>query len=270
MSHFDIDLSRPAPRQRPLEVAPGTFAIRALTASVGGTWTHLNSMVIRAAEPVIVDTGMITHRDEWFEDVFSIVAPEAVRWIFVSHIDTDHAGNLAEALERCPNAAMITSRGESFRVAASLGIPFERMRMVENGQRFAVGDRTLRAARPPVYDSPYTRGLFDEATGVYYASDAFCAPVPEGPVDWVEEIAPELWADGLARFHHASLCPWVALADQAKYQEEIDRLACLGIDVIVSAHSPAIRGASVPRAFELLARLPSTVPPAPAFAELAG
>ena len=257
MSHFDIDLARPAPRQRPLEVAPGTFAIRALTASVGGTWTHLNSMVIRAAEPLVVDTGMVTHREEWFEDLFSLVAPEALRWIFVTHIDTDHAGNLIEALDRCPNAAMVTSRGESFRAAASLGIPFERMRMVDNGERLTVGDRMLRAVRPPVYDSPYTRGLLDETTRVYYAADAFCAPVPEGPVDWVEEIAPDLWADGMARFHHASLCPWVALVDQARFQAEVDGLARLGIDTIVSAHAPAIRGACVPRAFDLLARLPS-------------
>lgn len=267
MSHFDIDLSRPAPRQLPLEVAPGVFSIRALTASVGGTWTHLNSMVIRAAEPVIVDTGMVTHRDAWFEDVFSIVAPEAVRWIFVTHIDTDHAGNLIEALARCPNAAMITSHGESFRAAASLGIPFERMRMMENGQRFTVGDRMLRVLRPPVYDSPYTRGLFDETTGVYYASDAFCAPVPGGPVDWVEEIDPDLWAAGFASFHHASLCPWVALADQAKYQREVDGLARLGMDVILSAHSPAIRGASVRRAFDLLSRLPETGPVQAALAD---
>ena len=48
------------PRQPPLTVAAETFAIRALTPSVGGTWTNLNSMVIRAAKPVPVDTGMVT------------------------------------------------------------------------------------------------------------------------------------------------------------------------------------------------------------------
>lgn len=267
MSHFDIDLSRPAPRQHPLEVAPETFAIRALTASVGGTWTHLNSMVIRAEEPIVVDTGMVTDRDIWFEDLFALVAPEALRWIFVSHIDTDHAGNLVEALARCPNATMITSRGESFRAAASLGIPFARMRMLENGQRFAVGDRVLRALRPPVYDSPYTRGLFDESTGVYYAADAFCTPVPEDPVDWVDAIDPRLWAEGFASFHHASLCPWVALADQDKFQREIDTLAGLGVATIVSAHAPPARGGSVERSFELLAGLPGSAPQRPAFSD---
>ncbi len=251
------DYSLAAPRQRPLEIASDTFVIRALTPSVGGTWTNLNAMVIRGAEPVLVDTGMVTDRATWFEDVFSLVAPEEVRWIFVTHLDTDHAGNLVEALARCPNAQVVTSRGESFRVTASLDVPAERMRIVDNV--FDVGDRTLRPIRPPVYDSPYTRGLFDPATGVFYASDAFCAPMPEGPVDWVDEISPALWAKGFARFHHASLCPWVSLVDPALYRKEVDRLAALDITTIAGAHTPPLRGGSVARAFDELLRLPGAV-----------
>lgn len=260
MSSFSPDLSIPAPRQRPLEVAADTFVIRALTPSVGRTWTNLNSMVIRGAEPVIVDTGMVTNRATWFDDVFSLVQPDEVRWIFVTHNDSDHAGNLVEALQRCPNARVVTSRGESFRTSASFGIALERIWMVDAGQSFDVGDRSLRAVRPPVYDSPYTRGLFDPGTGVYYASDAFCAPMPEGPVDWVDQIPAHLWAEGMARFHHVSLCPWISLVDETKFQSEVSKLAALDINVIVGSHTPTISGTSVRRAFELLASLPSTIP----------
>ena len=186
------DFALPAPRQRPHEVARDTFVIRAVMPSVAGTFTNQNSMLIRAAEPVVVDTGMVTNRDIWFEDLFSLVAPDDVRWIFVTHIDTDHAGNLVEALARCPGAVMVTSQGESYRASASLGIPLERMRMVGAGEQFHVGDRVLRASRPPVYDSPYTRALHDPSTGVYYAADAFCAPMPLGVVDWSDEIDPAL------------------------------------------------------------------------------
>jgi flavorubredoxin len=269
MSLFGPGTGAAVPRQYPLEVAPDTFVIRALTPSVGGTWTNLNSMVIRGQEPIVVDTGMVTDREIWFEDVFSLVAPEDLRWIFVTHNDTDHSGNLLEALDRCPNAMLVTSHGESFRSAASFGIPFERMRMADNGQDFAVGDRTLKAIRPPVYDSPYTRGLFDPTTGVYYASDAFCAPMPPDPVDWAEEIPDADWAETMARFHHSSLCPWVAFADKALFRAEVGRIEALGVEVIVSAHSPAIRGARVARAFEELARLPSVTPTPLALADVA-
>ena len=123
---------------------------------------------------------------------------------------------LVEALARCPNAAMVTSRGEFYRASASLGIPPGRMRMVEAGEDFDVGNRVLRASRPPVCDSPYTRALHDPSTGVYYAADAFCAPMPEGVVDWSDQIAPPLWAKGMANFHHHTLCPWIAMVDPAR------------------------------------------------------
>ncbi len=261
MSFSGSDISAPSFRQKPLEVAHETFVIRAVAASVGATLTNMNSMVIRAAEPLIVDTGMVTDRVSWFEDVFSLVPPDEVRWIYISHTDSDHAGNLVEALERCPNASVITSRPESFRTSAAFGIPATRIRMVDDGETFDVGDRKLRAIRPPVYDSPYTRGLFDPTTRVYYASDAFCAPMPTGLVDRVGEIPAPMWAEGMARFHHYSLCPWVAMVDQARFQTEVDKLAGLGIEVIAGAHTPVICGAHVARAFEQLARLPSTVPP---------
>lgn len=258
--HPVADFSIPAPRQRPLEVARDTFVIRAVTPSVAGTFTNLNAMVIRGAEPVLVDTGMGVHAETWFEDVFSLVEPDDVRWIFVSHIDTDHAGNLVEALARCPNAAMVTSRGEFYRASTSLGIAAERMHLVEAGESFTIGDRALRVERPPVYDSPYTHALFDASTGVYYAADAFCAPMPDGLVDWSDEVAPELWAKGMASFHHHTVCPWIAMVDPARFRGEVDKVAALDPAVIVSAHAPPISRAAIPRALAQMAALPQTVP----------
>ncbi len=251
-----------APRQPPLEVARDTFVIRAITPSVAGTFTNLNSMVIRSAEPVLVDTGMGIHAQTWFEDVFSLVAPDDVRWIFVSHLDTDHSGNLIEAMARCPGAVMVTSQGEAYRAGASLGIAADRMRILSADEHLDVGDRALHLSRPPVYDSPYTRALFDSATGVYYAADAFCAPMPEGVVDWSDDIAPPLWAKGMASFHHHTVCPWIAMVDPARFCVEVDKVAALDPQVIVSAHAPPIGKAAVPRALAQLAALP-TIQPVP-------
>ena len=250
-----------APRQEPLEVARDTFLVRAVQSSLGGTTTTShNSLVILAAEPVIVDTGMVTNRAEFFDDVFALVEPEDVRWLYLTHDDDDHAGNLVETLARCPNATVVTSWAGSGRMCAAFGIAAERVRTVDDGEALDVGDRSLQAIRPPVYDSAYTRGLFDPTTRVYHAADAFCTPMPAVPVDRVDEIPPQLWEEGMAMFSHASLCPWIAMVDETKFRPQVERLAAVGADVIVGAHTPVITGASVARAFELLAALPSTVP----------
>ena len=55
----------------------------------------LNSLVIRGAEPIVVDTGMPEHRDQYLEDLFAIVEPDDIRWVFVSHDE-----RLATAFDR--------------------------------------------------------------------------------------------------------------------------------------------------------------------------
>ena len=255
-------MSDGTPRQQPLEVARDTFLIRAVQLSLGRALsTHHNSLVIRAAEPVIVDTGMVTDRATWFDDVGSLVDPDDVRWLYLTHDDDDHSGNLTEALARFPNATLVISWAACGRMCAAFGIPRERILTVDDGESFDVGDRSLRAIRPPVYDSAYTRGLFDPTTRVYHAADAFCAPMPAVPVDHVDQIPVEMWEAGFAMFHHYSLCPWVTMVDDAKYRSEVERLAGLGAEVIVGAHTPVITGASIGRAFELLAELPTATPP---------
>lgn len=247
-------------RQPPLEVAPETFLVRANQHSLGGSVsTSMNSLVIRAAEPVIVDTGMVTDRAPFFEDVFSLVDPDDVRWIFLTHDDDDHSGNLVEALERCSNAMVVMSWAARGRTCAAFGIPHERVRTVDHEQGLDVGDRTLQALRPPVYDNAYTRGLFDPTTRVYFAADAFCAPMPAEPVDRVDEMPAQMWAEGFALFHHNSLCPWIKMVDTAKYEAEVAKLAAVGAEVITSAHGPTITATSLDRAFDLLAGLPSAV-----------
>lgn len=245
-------------RQRPLEVAPDTFLVRANQLSLGGSLsTSMNSLVIRGAEPVIVDTGMVTDRDIFFEDLFSLVEPDEVRWIYLTHDDDDHSGNLMEALDRCPNATVVMAWAARGRTCAAFGIPHDRVRTVDHGQALDVGDRVLHAVRPPVYDNAYTRGLFDPTTRVYYAADAFCAPMPAEPVDWADEVPPRMWAEGMALFHHNSLSPWLAIVDTVKYETEVAKLAALDAEVITSSHGPTIRAGSLDRAFELLASLPS-------------
>jgi len=94
----------------PLRIADGTYLIRPLGQAPGAPVAmHVNSLVIQGAEPVIVDTNARLLREPWAEQVFSLVEPQDVKWIFLSHDDTDHAGNLDFVLERCPNATLVTS-----------------------------------------------------------------------------------------------------------------------------------------------------------------
>src|SRR6202035_2892537 len=100
-------------------------------------------MVIAGTEPVIVDTGCAVNRTRWLDQAFAIVDPEDIRWVFVSHGDRDHVGNFAAVLDACPHATVVsTSIGMTYMLADGAP-PFERVRWVNDGESFDVGDRVL-------------------------------------------------------------------------------------------------------------------------------
>lgn len=132
---------------------------------------------------------------------------------------------------------------------------------MHDGERLDVGDRELRAVRPPLYDCPTTRGFLDSLTGVYWASDCFATPMTSDPVDDVRELPPPLWDDGLAIFHHHALAPWLPIVDREPFRAEVERLRQLGPSTIASAHSPVITGDMVDVALDKLAALPDVTPP---------
>jgi flavorubredoxin len=260
--------AEPLVHHEPLKVSDDTYLIRQIFGEgTAPVWVYVNSMVILGREPVIVDTGTVSNRRMWMEDVFSLVNPKDVRWIFISHDDHDHVGNLAETLKLCPNATLVSSWFQVERLAGDLALPLDRMRWVNDGEAFDAGDRVLAAIRPPVFDAPTTRGLYDSKSRIYWAGDSFAAPITSA-VESAAEIDAQAWTEGFTMFH-SFISPWHEMLDQAKYNRYIDRIAELDLRAVVGGHSPIVTGERLKQGFELLRKLPSTpAVPYPAQADL--
>jgi flavorubredoxin len=240
-------------------IAPETFLIRQLAGEGLGPLAHpLNSMVIRGAEPVIVDTGIALTSAAWMEHAFEIVDPEDVRWIYLSHDDSDHTGSLGALIDRCPQATIVTDWFMIARMAGDIELPLERLRLLNPGESFVAGDRTITAHIPPVFDSPTTRGLHDASTGVYWAADAFASAIPAA-VDDVADIDPAVYEESFL-YDQRLLSPWQQWLDGDRYRAHLDGLRAMDASVVVGCHGVATHGAQIDRAFELLTQLPDLAP----------
>jgi flavorubredoxin len=245
----------------PTPIATDTWVIHQVQPALGQPlFVYLNSLVILGKEPMIVDTGTPANRKQWMEDVFSIVEPTDVRWIFLSHDDVDHTGNLDEAMTACPNAKLVCNWAMVERHTNCFDFPLDRCQWVMDGESLDIGDRTLRALRPPVFDSPTTRGLFDPTTGVYWAVDTFATPLPD-PTMPIADLDPDFWDQGLELFALGAVSPWLTMLDTDKYGRYVDRVQDLDITTIASCHSPVIEGPFIERAFNRIRRLPTIDPP---------
>ena len=245
----------PVPATDPYRIAPETFLIPNLSPGGPDVYVPVNTMVIRGAEPVIVDTGAPVHRELWLEKVFSVVEPEDVRWIFLSHDDGDHTGGLLDALDRCPNATLVGNFFLVERLGLEMELPLHRVRSVDHGESFDAGDRTLHLFRPPIFDGPTTRGLYDPTTATMWIVDSFAAMVTgEATLHDANEVPAELYDETFRQFN-SMISPWHAWLDPTRYHRHVDDVEALGVLTVASAHGPVHTGPEVHAAFDRVREL---------------
>ena len=141
-------------------------------------------------------------------------------------------------------------------------MPIERQVWLEEGTSFDAGDRRLRLFRPPIFDGPTTRGLYDERTGVMWAVDSFAA-LTTGAVYDAADLPPDLYSDTFALFN-SMISPWHQWLDPARYRRHVDSVAGLRPDTVATAHGPLLSGDAIGDAFDrvrAMAAAPRVMPP---------
>lgn len=217
----------------------------------------VNAFVLHAAQPMLIDTGLPASRGEFLEAIGSVIDPADLRWIYLTHPDRDHTGSLMEILAAAPQARLVTT----FMGLGILGMEYpitpDRVFLLNPGQSLDLGDRTVTAFRPPLYDSPATTGFSDSLTGTYFSSDCFGAPLLDAESVAAADIADLGVDDVLAgqRLWATVDSPWVAGVDRAAFAACLEPLRALNPPLVLSTHLPPARDA-MPRLLEMLSGAP--------------
>jgi flavorubredoxin len=200
----------------------------------------INWYLIEAQEPVLVDTGMPIEREQFLTTLGSLIDPADINWIFLTHDDNDHAGNLAQTMEAAPNARVVIPFIGFARMADSHELPLDRVLLINPGQSFSAGDRELTVVQPPIWDSPATHGLYDPKNSVLFSADSLGAFIP-GPAEEVSDVPEAAFAEGFHTFARA-LSPWMHLVDQSKFDKHLEAVRQLKPKTILSSHGPVAHG----------------------------
>ncbi|MBF9033227.1 MBL fold metallo-hydrolase [Rhodobacterales bacterium HKCCE2091] len=233
-----------APRQLGAETVIGDWTALPAWLPVPGLGAlAANAFLLRGREPMLVDTGLAALSDAFVDTLAAAIDPGDLRWIWLSHTDADHIGNLDRILALAPHARVVTN----FLGAAKMGLlgvgDSERLRLLEPGERFEVGGRVLHQVRPPYYDAPETMGFFDPADRVLFAADAFGTLLP-GEARTIDEVPVDTLREGLVAWSSVD-APWLAQVEAGVLGGMLDALDRLAPARVLSGHMP-IAGSVVP------------------------
>jgi hypothetical protein len=235
-----------------VHVLPTTLAIPGVGNIV------VNAYLILGEQPVLVDTGLATDGSQFLEALRSVIDPGELRWLWLTHDDADHTGNIEAVMALAPQARLVTHGIGALRMSTWWPVPLERVHAIRPGDRLDVGDRQLRALRPPVFDNPMSAGLIDERTGALFTVDAFGAILPTMPQHAADVAAGDLVAG--MRTWATFDAPWAHLVDHERFDPVVEQVTRLSPTTIFSSHLPAASGTSTAQFVKLLQSVPDADP----------
>jgi flavorubredoxin len=212
----------------------------------------VNAFVLKSRQPVLIDTGLHQDSKEFIRQLESIMAPEDLRWIYLTHPDQDHVGSLMPLLNRLPRLKLITTFLGHGILSLFAPIPPDRVYYLNPGESFDAGDRRLSCLQPPTFDNPSTAALYDEKSGVLFSSDCFGAVLNQ-PVDDARELNAEELGRGQVLWTTVD-SPWLHKVNEKMFMEELQTIRSMAPSLVLSAHLPPAPGALTERMLQSLAQ----------------
>ncbi|MBX5481093.1 MAG: MBL fold metallo-hydrolase [Myxococcaceae bacterium] len=218
-----------------------------------------NAFLVNAERPYLVDTGVLTEGEAFVREVEAVIDPAELELIYLTHTDPDHIGALLPLLELAPRAKVITTFIAVAKLQLGLrALPPDRIHLLNPGAQIDLGDRTLVAMAPPVFDSPETTMVYDSRLDALFSADCFGGP-QQAPVMLANELSEERLA-GSQRLWAAVDAPWIHSIDRDRFDAQLAELDRLDPAWVLSSHLPPARAMT-----STLCRNLGSAPDAPPF-----
>jgi len=242
---------------KPHQAMPDITVLPAHFPIPGAGFLPVNAFVIKAREPVLVDTGMGIESEEFMKALESTIDPQDLKWVWLTHDDADHTGNIQKVLEAAPGARLAANSLAVLRMSSAWPVPMHRVYWLNSGDSITVGDRKLTAVRPPLFDNPTTIGIYDNKSEAFFSADCFGAIIPS-PVQNIDEVAEGDLAQGMISWASGDN-PWVHMVEPSVFSQTLDSIRQMAPKMILSAHLPLAQG-KTEQLLKLLASVPASTP----------
>jgi flavorubredoxin len=188
-----------------------------------------NSYLIEDEKLTVMDTVDLRKSEDWWRNLQGALNGRTPDYLVVQHMEPDHAGNIARAMEMYPNMVIVASdRAIKMLPQFFEGVDFEGKTLaVKEGDTLCLGKHTLQFIMAPMVHWPEVMVTFDQTDKVLFSADAFGK---FGALAHNEEWACE------ARRYYFNICGKYGVQVQAL----LKKVAALPVEVICPLHGPVL------------------------------
>ena len=133
-----------------------------------------NSYLVMDEKVALMDTVDKRGLEEWSKNLDQALEGRSVDYIVVQHMEPDHAGSLAYAIEKFPNATVVGTAKTFVFIKQFFDVDIEdRMLEVKEGDTLSLGSHTLTFLMAPMVHWPEVMVTYESSEKVLFSADGF-------------------------------------------------------------------------------------------------
>ena len=188
-----------------------------------------NSYLITDDKVAVMDTVDKRATEEWFANLEKALAGRLPDYLVVSHLEPDHAGNIASFAEKYPAAQIVlTAKAQSMLPQFFDTDLQDRCIAVKEGDELSLGAHTLTFVMAPMVHWPEVMVTYEKTEKILFSADGFGK---FGALDTEEDWACE------ARRYYFNIVGKYGMQVQAL----LKKAAALDIRMICPLHGPILK-----------------------------
>lgn len=188
-----------------------------------------NSYVILDDKITVMDSVDERGTDGWFSNLEEALAGKTPAYLVVSHLEPDHAGNIAVFAEKYPQAQLVLSaKAQSMLPQFFTQDMSDRCVVVKEGDELSIGSHTLTFIMAPMVHWPEVMVTYEKSEKVLFSADGFGK---FGALDTKEDWACE------ARRYYFNIVGKYGM----QVQGLLKKAAALDIQTICPLHGPVLK-----------------------------
>ncbi len=188
-----------------------------------------NSYLILDDKIAIMDTVDARATDEWFKNLENALAGRIPDYLVVSHMEPDHAANIAKAAEKYPDMKIVANAKTFPMMKQFFGTDFAgRNVTVAEGDTLSLGSHTLTFVMAPMVHWPEVMVAYESSEKILFSADGFGK---FGALD-----ADEDWACEARRYYFNIVGKY-----GVQVQALLKKAAGLDIQMICPLHGPILK-----------------------------
>ncbi len=200
-----------------------------------------NSYLVEGEKLAVMDTVDVRKADEWLANLKTALAGRTPDYLVVHHMEPDHSGSIAKAVEQFPNIKIVCSAmAKTFLGQFFADVDFSaNVQVVKEGDELDLGGRKLTFYAAPMVHWPEVLVSYDSQDGVLFSADGFgkFGTIDADADDWACE----------ARRYYFNIC--------GKYGPQVQTLlkkvGPLAPKVVCPLHGPVLTGEALSEALSL-------------------